>query len=165
MATKEGRVAANAEAAAAKASAKALRPLWKKKRVIIPVALMAVAILVSVSNGGKKSASTAVSGSDTIAGVTGEVKEIKDVTVTSCKAEFGLATVGLKATNSSSKRSDYSVTVNLFAADGTQIGTADGFLEKVDPAKSALHDAVGTVADGSTLDHCSIVKVNRTASI
>jgi hypothetical protein len=52
---------AKADAAAAKAKAKSLRPWFKKKRFIIPIAILAIIIISSVANagGGKKSSDSA----------------------------------------------------------------------------------------------------------
>lgn len=49
---------ANAEAKAAKAKAKALRPWFKKKRIIVPIALVAIIGISTAANGGPKSANT-----------------------------------------------------------------------------------------------------------
>lgn len=52
---------AKADAAAAKAKAKSLRPWFKKKRFIIPIVIVAIIIISSAANagGGKKSADSA----------------------------------------------------------------------------------------------------------
>ncbi|MEN9992835.1 MAG: hypothetical protein RLY83_405 [Actinomycetota bacterium] len=49
---------ANAEAKAAKAKAKALRPWFKKKRFIVPIALVLIIGISNAANGGKSSGST-----------------------------------------------------------------------------------------------------------
>ena len=54
---------ANAEAKAAKAKAKALRPWFKKKRIILPLALVLVAGISMASGGGSDTGSTSTAGS------------------------------------------------------------------------------------------------------
>gem|GEM_PF-1422405 len=58
-----------AQAAAEKAYRKAQRPLYKKKRVILPAAFLALIVLIAVANSGgnKNSASTSASGSQSCA--------------------------------------------------------------------------------------------------
>lgn len=48
------KIAAKAEAAAEKARAKASRPWYKKKRFLIPLAIMALAVVAVASGGGEK---------------------------------------------------------------------------------------------------------------
>lgn len=50
--TKEQRTAAKAEAAAAKARAKSLRPWYRKKRFIIPLLFVLLIVIISVASGG-----------------------------------------------------------------------------------------------------------------
>ena len=54
---------ANAEAKAAKAKAKALRPWFKKKRIILPLALVLVAGISMASGGGSDTGSNSTAGS------------------------------------------------------------------------------------------------------
>jgi hypothetical protein len=58
-----------AQAKAEKAYRKAQRPLYKKKRVILPAAFLALIVLIAVANSGgnKNSASTSASGSQSCA--------------------------------------------------------------------------------------------------
>ena len=55
---------AAAEAKAAKAKAKALRPWFKKKRIIVPLALVVLIGLSTAMNGGKSGGSSEATGSD-----------------------------------------------------------------------------------------------------
>lgn len=57
-----------ADRAAAKAYAKAQRPLWKKKRVIIPAAFVGLIIATSATSGGGSGNDTANTASDTATG-------------------------------------------------------------------------------------------------
>ena len=72
--------AAKADAAAAKAKAKALRPWFKKKRFIIPIAILAIIIVANVANAGGGSSSNTADSSSSSETTTEETKteESKD---------------------------------------------------------------------------------------
>lgn len=59
---RQERATAKAEAAAAKARSKAMRPWYKKKRFVLPLAIVAIAIIASVSSGGSDKSSKGGSG-------------------------------------------------------------------------------------------------------
>jgi Protein of unknown function (DUF2510) len=129
----------------------------------IAVVAFAVIALISVAtkNDGKKDASAG----KTVAGVGGVANEIGDVSVSGkCDAQYGLATAGVMITNSSSKPSNYSIEVSFFDQSGVKIGDGVAYVQNVAPGTSAKDEAVGTIAEGSTLSKCKIANVDRTAA-
>ena len=126
-----------ADAAADKARAKAERPLWKKKRFIIPAAILVLIVLVSVTSGGGDEADTdePVAGGDADdAGETatdeeseGEDAEAEDVPEeASDDAEF--AGIGEEA-----RDGDFAFTVEDFECVGDVLESDN---ELVDPAEA-----------------------------
>lgn len=98
---------AKADAAAAKAKAKALRPWFKKKRFIIPIAIVAIIIISNVANagGGNNSASTDTSNNTSSSSEETKVEEPKEAglntpvvdgkfTFTVTSVECGIPSVG-----------------------------------------------------------------------
>lgn len=159
--------AARAEAKAAEARAKALRPWWKKKRTWLG-AIIAVFILggIAASTGGSDDEKTKADG-DAKTGTTlgDEAGEDTDVTIGSCaKDEVGWTAITGTATNSSSKRSDYFFEIVVEDAAGTQVGTADGFVENVEPGQTANWEA-STLADHVDGATCRLANVERNASL
>ena len=89
----------------------------------------------------------------------------KDVTLGTPKAtEFGITTVPITVKNSSSKRSDYFVTVAAESADGaTQYDTSIGNAMGVEPGQTANADATFT-KDLPSGYKVVVKEVQRTAS-
>jgi hypothetical protein len=164
---------AKAQVAAAEATAKALRPWFRKKRFIVPGAFVG---LVAIGSG-----MTSVSGpsitsgapltvaalgtestSGTFIGVKGEPNEIADVVMDgTCSGESGLGRMPILITNNSSKPSDYSVETVFFDAAGVQIGDGYSSVQNVAPGAKAKDNAGGFLSGESDVASCKIVSVDR----
>lgn len=85
---------AKAEAKAQKARQKALRPWFKKKRFIVPIAILAIAVATTAANSGKKADSNAapIDGSSSSSAST-KAAGIGDTVV---DGDFAFAVTGLK---------------------------------------------------------------------
>lgn len=154
---------ANADAKAAKARAKALRPWYKKKRFILPLILVAI-IGVSVAAGGGDDDSRTSTSSETDDGITGAASEADDVTITKCeKSQFG-ANVALEVVNDSSKRSSYVVSLTIEDQDGTKIGEGSDFINNVEPGQKAVSEPLATYTGDPASITCRLTDVDRTAS-
>lgn len=68
---------AKADAKAAAARAKSMRPWWKKKRFILPLALLALIVIISISGGGADDADTGKKAGDNASSPTTDKTETK----------------------------------------------------------------------------------------
>lgn len=168
---------AKADAKAAKAREKAMRPWFKKKRFILPLILIAVIGLISVASGGGSDDTTDVASNATDQPETGdtdaaegesapdvdaESTEADDVKVESCAiGEFGTIDMKLAVTNNSSKRSSYFIDVSIDGADGSQIESGLAVVDNLDPGQSTVTDAAIMAEDPGQEFECKIVEVDR----
>lgn len=159
-----------AEAAAAKARVKAMRPWWKRKRVLIPVALVGAIVAASASSSTKEKVKSGPTDSVAVvspAGIKGEAKEIADIESGACTsiADGAMGQLAVVVTNRSSKRSNYTLSVSFFDAAGVKVGDGYGGLQNLEPGAVAKDEITGFLADSSVLSDCKLVEVDRIASI
>lgn len=177
---------ARAEAKAAAAKAKALRPFWKKKRswLIAGVAVLAIAGIASAAgNSGKSSDSSsselrtssvtqqnteaADSPSDTVRQGYGTKDATGDVVSISCgnTDSLGLTYPKVVIKNNSSKPSTYFVTLVAESQDGSMryddtIGTVDA----LEPGQSFELELLPFTKELPPKFRCRITELQRTAS-
>lgn len=163
---------AKAQAAAAKATAKALRPWWKKKRFIIPLAFVALMVVAAAAGGGSSDdeggtngASNASNGSDGVESnfsTNTDNPPAADVQFETCAQGQIVADVKLRITNHSSKRSDYTISFNLEDASGVVVGDGFASASNVEPGQTAIEDALATA--NAPFTKCVLKEVERFAS-
>ena len=183
------RATARADAKAAKARSKAMRPWYKKKRFVLPLALLAVIVAVSLTAPGAEEEPGVVAGdpdapttepaadappttapeeSDgprTVSGNTENPPEA-DVAITECTTdELGYMQALGTVTNNSSKASNYSVEIAFETPDGsTQLASTATFVSGLEPGQNAPLEAFSfeeAPADGQFA--CRITGVTRFA--
>lgn len=166
---------AKAQAKGAKAYAKAQRPWYKKKRFIIPIGILVLAIGGAAAGGGGED--DAGSGSEDSASSSGNNNSGPDSDFTTnednppaddidgvqCSAEFGIITGVVTVTNNSSETSDYLITIGV-EQGGAQVGDGFGSLENVDPGQSGRVEIVATGDTQGQPFSCTIEEVERFAS-
>lgn len=95
--------------------------------------------------------------------------ETADVTISSCGTDsFGVGTLAaqLAVTNSSSKRSNYSVEVVFESADGaTQYGSGLAFVENVEPNQSTTGEALSPDSVPAAEYKCRLSSVDRNSDV
>ena len=173
---------ARADAKAATARAKALRPWYRKKRWILSMvvgALIALSAIGGIASGGKNDSAAGSANNDvgvpssaTVSSAplshftTASHPAADDVDLAGCELDHdtGFGTATLAVTNHSSKESNYIVTVEFADAHGTQVGTADGFVNNVSSGQRARSSAVGTYDGPEAGVTCQIKSVDRMAS-
>jgi hypothetical protein len=166
---------AKAQAKAARAYAKASRPWFKKKRVFVPLVLVAVIVLASVAGGDEdKPSDTKANASGT--GVSSDsapkandntaLEHAEDAKIAKCGTDdLGFAEALVKITNSSSKPSDYFVTVAFESKDRkTQLGTGVAVVMALQPGQSASEGANSLKEAKTGSFTCRLQSVMRTAS-
>lgn len=93
---------AKADAKAAKARAKALRPWYRKKRVIFPAVIVVLIIIIAVSSGGSKNPPSTTGGQSATGCLANPPKYAGQVAATDCVARanktVGMASTIVKAT-------------------------------------------------------------------
>ena len=170
---------AKAAAKAEKARAKALRPWYAKKRFIVPLALVALVVVVgALGSGSDDNTTTAAGGNGTVntvdraAGVDTNSNNTdnppqNDVAITGCTtAEFTGPEAAIEITNHSSKRSNYMVEISFESQDGAnQYGTGTAFVNNLEPGQSKAETATAfeDIADGTAFT-CRVVNVDRFAA-
>jgi hypothetical protein len=96
--------------------------------------------------------------------VEGDDDEVDDVTIAECVEDAAGMVAKLAVTNDSSDRSTYSIEVTMEGADGSQLGTAVGFVDNLESDQSTQVDAHSlTPANGQPFT-CRLVSVERLAS-
>jgi len=165
-----------AELAANEARLKALRPWYRKKRVIILGALVGLVVIAAVGSSSKDAEDTTVA----VAAATGDVEgfvgasdapkagkadEADDVSATGpCElSEFGLAEMPITIVNNSSKTSTYYIE-GVVERDGVKVGDMSAASANVAPGQTALDKLVAISVEGEGPVTCRIVDVNRMAS-
>jgi hypothetical protein len=164
---------AKARAKAAKAYAIAQRPLWKKKRVLIPVAILAVIVGAGLASSGGSdekdpTPASATQNTDVSKGI-GSKDASADVKVVRLEPidAIGIRRPVLEITNNSSKRSNYIIELALESSDGkTQYDTTTGSASNVDPGQTTGGSVIGfTKAKNAPADAVVKIKsVSRTAA-
>jgi hypothetical protein len=162
---------AKAAAKAAKVHAKAMRPWYKKKRFIL-LALIILGIGAAASGGSKSKSSNTSNNASAATKAPAGVKSVDtnashpaagDVEVTKCaEGQFGLAEVAVTITNHTSKRSNYSVQMNLTDAAGNKVGEGIAASNNVEAGQSALEKVAAT--NSAPFTKCEIKEVSRFAA-
>lgn len=165
---------AKANAKAEKARAKALRPWFKKKRFILPLAIVAIAIISSASNAGNSGSNTAGSGSSTEATTETETAPMAAIGDTATDGEFSFVVSKMKCgisklggdyvnTKAQGQFCTFNVSVtnngdeaNYFFGSNTKLFSADGKEYSNDDAAAIYADSANTWMDeinpGNTLE-------------
>ena len=173
---------AKAEAKAAKAKAKGLRPFYKKKRWIFLAAIVVIIVIVASSGGGSKdkgsNSSSASSGTssedsaasgqteDTIGTGLGSKDAAGDINSLDCGAPDSLGFINptVNVTNNSSKPSTYFITVAAESADGaTKYDDTVIMITNLAPGQTMTEEGMflNDIPEGAV---CKITEVQRTAS-
>ncbi len=175
---------ARADAAAAKARAKALRPWYRKKRWW---AAAAAALIISVGalGGDDEPSKVAAADTDTPEPVEQPAEPAPepqpephtsssnrdnppqdDVTVTSCTVQYGtVVQAELEVTNHSSRRSSYPIIgVSVEDDQGVKVAEAVATLMSVDPGQTARTTAIGVVTGNPADVTCRVAQVERWAA-
>ena len=167
---------ASAEAKAAIARAKALRPWYRQDavKIILSIGVVLALVIAGASNKRSNSASsTKTMGPPATVSVGGVAKGFAsadaaaDVTgyFISERDFLGRREVTLTVTNHSSKRSDYSIAFSIDSADGmTQYDTSFASIDDLEPGQTVVADAASigeSVPDNAIL---TLKKVQRLAS-
>lgn len=157
---------AKADAKAAKARAKAMRPWYRKKRFWLLGAAVLLVVIVAASGGGDDGEpSPAVDTRTEDDGITGDRDEADDVTITRCDVgEFGMAGLALEVVNDSSKRSTYTISITIEDPDGVQIGEAFDIINNVDPGQKAVSEPAASITGEPASITCHLTDVDRIAS-
>lgn len=173
---------AQAALKAEKARVKAMRPWYRKKRVIVPAAL-AVLIVIGAASGSGSDGDDAVAvdtaatedtaveettttGVRTMSGNT-EFPPPADVTVTACEVEndfMSTATAKLTILNHSPKTSNYSIEVSFETPEGVQLDTGYAMANSVDSQQTSLVEAGALLDEPVEAIVCQIEEVDRYAS-
>ncbi len=170
-----------ADAKAAKAYAKASRPLWKKKRFWV-IGLIIVVIAGAAASGGGgndkgKSKNTATAPSDQgkktsgqkLAESSGSKNDpVDDVAIDSCTRDsvLGGAEAGLTVTNHSADPSNYVIEIKVQSPDAkTSYDTATAIVSRLDNGQNQKEKAssLNKIPDGAEFE-CVIGDVTRYAS-
>lgn len=91
-----------------------------------------------------------------------EHKPQADVAVTTCSNGEYLPKVVVTITNNTSKRSNYTVNVNLTTAGGTKVGDGIVYATNIEPGQTSIEDVLAT--SNGHFDHCQVVEVQRYAA-
>jgi hypothetical protein len=163
---------AKAEAKAAKAKAKGLRPFYKKKRWWALAALVVIVIAVSTGGGSKEETSNSDDSSssgvteNTISTGLGSKDATDDVNSLDCGTPDSLGFINptVNVTNNSSKSSTYFITVTAESADGaTKYDDTVIMITSLAPGQTMTEEGM-FLNDIPTGAVCKITEVQRTAS-
>ena len=131
---------ARAEAKAASARAKALRPWYRKKRFILGIPLVVIVVIMIAASAGKSSKSASTnSPTPTVAKGIGSADASGDVSgaVLGQPDTIGFRAVTLTVTNHSSKRSNYIIEMAIESPDGkTQYDTSMAAVNNLEPGQT-----------------------------
>ena len=173
---------AKAEAKAAKAKAKGLRPFYKKKRWLSVAAIVVLIVIIASSGGGsgdnestsnsvapeESTDETVASGQteDTISTGLGSKDATDDVNSLDCGTpdSLGFINPSVNVTNNSSKSSTYFITVTAESADGaTKYDDTVIMITSLAPGQTMTEEGM-FLNDIPTGAVCKITEVQRTAS-
>jgi hypothetical protein len=177
----EDRREAAADAKAAKARAKAMRPWYRKKRwwTLGLIGLIVLIVIIAAAAGGSKNSNTTASGGgstgtssgSTTTGVSTLSQNTQfpppaDVTVTDCPAPDAIGGVHVAGVilNHSPKTSNYIVQGTLVDSAGTHVGDWSAFENNVGPGQKANFSTDGIAQNPSGAVTCKVSSVDRTAS-
>lgn len=92
----------------------------------------------------------------------GDAAAAADVSTPDCSHPSGSRefTAMIGVTNSTDRARDYTITVTFLRGDGSEITTATGHINRLQPGKHARVEAVG-VAASEFLISCEVTKVRR----
>lgn len=159
---------AKAEAAAAKARAKSLRPWYKKKRFLLPLAFVLLIVIIAAAGGGDDTdVATTDNGSEdrpaTRSGNT-ENPPTQDVAIERCAVDdvLDLPEAGGTITNNSSAPSNYVIHVE-FLQDGRRVAEGFDAHNEVAPGQQVNWEATGTPQARGAIE-CRITRVERYAA-
>lgn len=170
--------AAKAYAKAAKAYAKGVRPWYKKKRYILSLGMLVIAMLSVVATalgGGGAGTTTATSDSTSTSNTAGTVTHsgtsnhpaAADVKIAKCGVDptTGWLDAKVAVLNHSSKTSNYLITVTFDSNGGSrQLDTGTAMVDNLEPNQTAIDDA-GTLTKAKPDTFvCKIASVDRMAS-
>ena len=173
QAASRAEVKANAKAEAARA--KAMRPWFKKKRFIIPLVIVALAVGGALAGGGDDKKDSVASGgqgqdesSEGNSGVSSssESDELDDVTITKCEPTvIGSVEISFTVVNNSSKTSNYIISVAVKDSTGARVGDGYGSTNNLLAGQTANIDGFGDVSDSAVEPiSCELAEVQRYAS-
>jgi hypothetical protein len=156
---------AHAEARAAKARAKAMRPWYRKKRFIFALLIVVViGIVIAASAGSKDSSGTSSGGVTKGIGSADASADVSGATLGQPDA-VGFRAVTLTVTNHSSKRSNYLIQMSIESVDGkTQYDTSMAVVNNLEAGQTTTPSAfpiTKTVPAGAVV---KIQSVQRLAS-
>ena len=159
---------ASADAKAAKARSKALRPWYRKKRYWL-LAIVVIAIAATAAGANKSKDDKAGSGATaiTISKGLGSQDASADVTnpVLGPPDALGFRSVTLTVTNNSSKRSNYLIEVSIEAPDGkTQYDTSIIPVNNLEPGQTTTTDGFPVTKEVPADAVIAIKEVTRLAS-
>lgn len=164
---------AAAEAKASKARAKAMRPWFKKKRFVLPLALLLIVIIGVVAGGGSDdtgTTETAAAGDSSDGPRTRSGNETNppeaDVEIARCYAEalFDHLEAEVEITNNSSEPSDYLGEVVFESENGSEQFDSSHFsASSVEPGQSTTVQVM-TATEASGPFTCRIAEVDRFAA-
>lgn len=172
---------AKADAKAAKAAAKAMRPWFKKKRFMIPLGVFGLSVAAGLAGSGEDTPTTVSAGSDDTVAATapapttdpgvrqglGARDASDDVDVVKCGREQYLGPYAdIAVTNNSSKASNYVIEIAFESPDKTrQLGTGAAFVSGLEPGQSKNEHVVSFDTSGGSGDFiCRIASVQRNAA-
>lgn len=84
-----------------------------------------------------------------------------DVVIDSCQAASIGAEAGLTITNSTDSAQSYLVSISANDTDGQRVSELSAASNSIAPGQSAKVQAVGTLADGTTITDCKVANVTR----
>lgn len=155
---------AKAEAAAAKARAKALRPWYRKKRTWFAAAIVVIigaSIAGGSSNDKKTPAASAAPGIQSNSNNTSN-PPAADVTLSECVVDsVGFIDMPVTIINHSSKRSNYLIEFAVVDSAGVKVGDGVASSNNVDPGQTAKEKGVASVTDVSGAVTCKVTNVER----
>ncbi len=137
----------------------------KLRWVILGVVALIVVIIIASSSGGSKGSSTS---SPTVQSSTGSkpLQHASDVAVTSCVPDSGgFAAAKVVVTNTSSKASNYVITVTFEAAGGaTQVGTGLASVNGLLPGQKSVPQDVSSLQTAPAGYTCRVTDATRYAA-
>jgi hypothetical protein len=132
------------------------------KKVFGIIAILVVIGAVASAGGSTSASDSSDTGARSGLSTNNDNPPTADVTITKCaEGAYGLADLQVEITNNSSKRSNYTVSLNLEDSSGRKVGEATAISNNVDAGQVALEDAFGT---GEGFATCKIKEVNRFAA-
>lgn len=164
---------ARAEAAAAKARAKAMRPWYKKKRFLIPLALVVLVVIGVAAGGGDEAEDVATSADDAVEGASEGVRSESqnednppqdDVRIETCEVEptIDIPQAGGTVHNNSSERSNYLIHVD-FLQGSRRVAQGIGAENEVQPNQDVTFEVTGDKQVQGAVT-CELTRVERFAS-